>query len=266
MAVGRSGWGRSHTFRARNLAFCRLTRRVVHYSLTRSGAQDAKQTGGRSWRIPTQVVPIKRYICMVWRSLTAPNATCSSFMGASRFTRPAMTTSFVRSSMADTSFPAWWTLMRIWRRASSPFANQAARGVAFVPTLTILPFIAPMASDSGMTPARLADLRSAVQRHPEMARRAAEAGVLVLAGTDAGMGPHGMVREEIRRLLEAGLPPESALAAGSCIARLILGLSVLEEGAPADIVAYSDDPRGSLEVLARPTLRILDGHMRAAAR
>jgi imidazolonepropionase-like amidohydrolase len=36
---------------------------------------------------------------------------------------------------------------------------------------------------------------------------------------------------------------------------------VIEEGAPADLVAYPDDPRGDPRVLGRPALRILDGHL-----
>ena len=70
-----------------------------------------------------------------------------------------------------------------------------------------------------------------------------------------------MVRREIGLLLLSGLSSEAALAAGSWRARDFLRLPGLEEGAPADIVAYSDDPRSNPEVLAHPLLRILDGHV-----
>jgi imidazolonepropionase-like amidohydrolase len=131
---------------------------------------------------------------------------------------------------------------------------MAARGIALVPTLTILSGVeALVAAD--------ADARAALQRHPEMTRRAAEAGVLVLAGTDAGMGPHGMIRQEIGLLLQAGLPAEGALAAGSWAARGYLGLSGIEEGGPADLVAYPDDPRENPAILARPELIVLDGRV-----
>jgi imidazolonepropionase-like amidohydrolase len=139
-------------------------------------------------------------------------------------------------------------------------AAMVARGIALVPTLTILPALPEFVDGLGLAPTASEAMLSAVERHPEMARRAAEAGVPVLAGTDAGMGPHGMIREEIRRLLAAGLPQETALAAGSWAARRFLGLPGLEEGAPADLVAYPDDPRDDPEVLARPALRVLDGH------
>jgi len=138
---------------------------------------------------------------------------------------------------------------------------MAERGIALVPTLTILPMLPVAVVDMGLKGTGLQAMLSAIRRHPEMVGRAAEAGVLVLAGTDAGMGPHGMIREEIRHLADAGLRPEAALAAGSWEARRFLGLPGLEEGAPADLVAYPDDPRRNLGVLAHPSLRILDGRL-----
>ncbi|HZP26583.1 MAG TPA: amidohydrolase family protein [Dehalococcoidia bacterium] len=136
---------------------------------------------------------------------------------------------------------------------------MAERGIAFVPTLTILPQLPDVMPSLGLGGTELALMLSAVERHPQMAARAAEAGVLVLAGTDAGMGPHGMVAGEIELLARAGLPLETALAGGSWAARRYLGLPGIEEGAPADLVAYADDPRDRLSTLSRPLLRILDG-------
>jgi imidazolonepropionase-like amidohydrolase len=75
------------------------------------------------------------------------------------------------------------------------------------------------------------------------------------------MGPHGMVRHEIERLASAGLPAEVALGAGSWTARAFLGLPGIEEGAPADLVAFREDPREDLAALADPALTILDGRL-----
>jgi len=74
-----------------------------------------------------------------------------------------------------------------------------------------------------------------------------------------------MIGEEIRLLTEAGVPPKAALAAGSWLARRYLGLPGIEEGAPADIVAYADDPCNDLSALQRPLLRILDGRLMLAS-
>jgi imidazolonepropionase-like amidohydrolase len=140
---------------------------------------------------------------------------------------------------------------------------MASRGIAFVPTLLIVDGVRGMVQEmtGGNAGPQPAELLRSLDRHAEMVRRAVEVGVTVLAGTDAGMGPHGMVRYEIGNLLEAGVAPELALAAGSWEARRFLGLPSLEEGAPADLVAYADDPRGEVEQLANPRLVMLAGNI-----
>jgi imidazolonepropionase-like amidohydrolase len=91
-----------------------------------------------------------------------------------------------------------------------------------------------------------------------------EAGVTVLAGTDSVDGadaPHGQVAQEIRRLARAGVPAGAALGGGSWTARRWLGLPGLEEGAPADVVAYRADPRRELALLEEPSPVILRGRV-----
>src|SRR5581483_11878915 len=112
------------------------------------------------------------------------------------------------------------------------------------------------ASEEGLAP-----LREAVNRLPDLVREAAGAGVTVLAGADAGMAPHGLIREEIRRLRRAGLEPDRALGAASWAARSWLGLPGIEEGAPADLVAYRRNPLEHLDALAEPALIMLDGRI-----
>jgi imidazolonepropionase-like amidohydrolase len=85
--------------------------------------------------------------------------------------------------------------------------------------------------------------------------------VRVLAGTDAGMGPHSRIRWEVGLLLAAGLTPQQALGAASWEARSFLGLPGIQEGTPADLVAFAEDPLGDPEVLARPSLRMLAGRV-----
>lgn len=98
-----------------------------------------------------------------------------------------------------------------------------------------------------------------LESHGESIRSAHEIGVRILAGTDAGMNPHGVVAREIRLLTSFGLSPEAALAAGSWNARHYLGLPGIEVGAPADIVIFPDDPREDLSVLDHPGLILLQG-------
>jgi imidazolonepropionase-like amidohydrolase len=127
----------------------------------------------------------------------------------------------------------------------------AAADTAWVPTCSINEAI------RHMLPAPDA---AALDTQPEVICAAASAGVPILAGTDAGMGPHGLIREEIRLLHQAGLPAAAALGAGSWAARAWLGLPGIEHGAPADLVAYRADPRESLSTLASPDIIVLDGN------
>jgi imidazolonepropionase-like amidohydrolase len=131
------------------------------------------------------------------------------------------------------------------------------RDIVLVPTMVILEYGPHFLPGMGLTHDEVDHELGLFKKHPDMVRRAFEAGVKILAGTDGGLVPHGLIVQEIRLLIAAGLPQEAALAAGSWEARRYLGLPCIEEGAPADITAYPADPRGDLETLSRPILRML---------
>jgi len=96
--------------------------------------------------------------------------------------------------------------------------------------------------------------------HGQLAAAAAEAGVILLAGTDSR--PCGRVTGEIRALAGAGVPAQLAIGAGSWAARSYLGIAGLGEGAPADAVVYDADPRRDLGQLAAPRAVVLRGKIR----
>jgi imidazolonepropionase-like amidohydrolase len=135
-------------------------------------------------------------------------------------------------------------------------ADMASRGITLVPTMGAVAEPPPPGADDS-TRARSSDRAS---RQPSMVRMAWEAGVLVLAGTDVAL-PHGMIRKEVRLLADAGLPSEVALGAASWKARSFLRLPGIEEGAPADVVAFDRNPLEDLSALARPILIALGGHL-----
>jgi len=137
--------------------------------------------------------------------------------------------------------------------------EMARRNIAWVPTLIIRHEVPELAGHLGSSAAEVERIQSGFDRQPAMVRRAVDAGVLVLAGTDAGLVPHGVILSEIKELLGAGLTPTQALGAASWDARSFLGLPGIEEGAVADLVAYASDPRLDPEVLQHPVVRILDG-------
>jgi imidazolonepropionase-like amidohydrolase len=136
---------------------------------------------------------------------------------------------------------------------------MAANGITWTPTA----LIDDLLRDTGegmLGRDGAAWLNNGMAGHGDAICRAHELGVRVLAGTDAGMNPHGVVAREIRLLHQFGLPATAALAAGSWDARAYLGLPGIEIGAPADLIVFPDDPREDLEVLDHPSLVLLRGH------
>jgi imidazolonepropionase-like amidohydrolase len=131
---------------------------------------------------------------------------------------------------------------------------------AWVPTLLIYGGdFAQFLHDMGAPPSEIARITEGIDHHPAMVHAADQGGVRVLAGTDAGMVDHGLILEELIQLRAAGLPGERALAAASWDARDFLGLPSIVEQAPADLAAYSRDPRDDPTVLREPSLVLLHG-------
>ncbi len=137
----------------------------------------------------------------------------------------------------------------------------ADRGTALVPTLiNIDNFPSIAAAAESKFPAYATHMRHLHAGVREMVSSAYEAGVPIYAGTDAGGSlPHGLIAREIAALAGAGMSATDALAAGSWAARSWLGLPGIEEGAPADLVAYDNDPRADLSVLDSPMRIVLRG-------
>jgi imidazolonepropionase-like amidohydrolase len=139
----------------------------------------------------------------------------------------------------------------------------AERGVAIVPTLVnIATFPKLAAGGDEKFPRWSAHMRRLHERRYDTVRSAWDAGVPVFVGTDAGGSlPHGLVAEEVAELVRAGIPAADAVGAASWTARSWLGRPGLEEGAPADLVVYSSDPREDVTTLATPRRVVLDGHV-----
>ncbi|MFJ6728989.1 amidohydrolase family protein [Streptomyces sp. NPDC091281] len=138
-----------------------------------------------------------------------------------------------------------------------------SRGVAIVPTLVnIATFPGLAAAGESKFPVWSAHMRRLHARRHETVRNAYDAGIPVYVGTDAGGSlPHGLVAAEVEELVTAGIPPLRALAATTWSAREWLGRPGLDEGAPADLVVYAEDPRADVRVLAAPERVILNGRV-----
>jgi imidazolonepropionase-like amidohydrolase len=145
--------------------------------------------------------------------------------------------------------------------SEATIAAMAERQVALVPTLVQLEkFESYAQAGEAKFPAFAKHMRALAATRMERFAQAREAGVPIYAGTDAGGSlPHGLVGAEIAALAQFS-SPEYALGAGSWRAREWLGRpATLEEGAPADLVVFDEDPRANLGVLRRPTWVILRG-------
>ncbi|WP_282086425.1 amidohydrolase family protein [Streptomyces tendae] len=139
----------------------------------------------------------------------------------------------------------------------------AERGVAIVPTLVNIATF-PALADGGEQrfPHWSAHMRRLYERRYDTVRDAYDAGVPVFVGTDAGGAlAHGLAGAEVAELVTAGIPPVEALAATTWAARRWLGRPGLEEGAPADLVVYEQDPRADVRVLTTPRRVVLNGRV-----
>ncbi|MEW1724431.1 amidohydrolase family protein [Streptomyces sp. NPDC093109] len=139
----------------------------------------------------------------------------------------------------------------------------AERGVAIVPTLVnIATFPNLAAGGAERYPRWSAHMNRLYERRYDTVRAAYDAGVPVFVGTDAGGTlAHGLVAAEVEELTRAGIPPLEALSATTWRARTWLGRPALDEGAPADLVVYDEDPRADVRVLAAPRRIVLNGRV-----
>jgi imidazolonepropionase-like amidohydrolase len=137
----------------------------------------------------------------------------------------------------------------------------AGKGIAVVPTLVNIDTFPQIAlQGEAKFPTYAAHMRALFATSRERIRAVYEAGIPVYTGTDAGGSqPHGLVREEIRALVGAGIPQAEVLAQASWRGREWLGMSGLVEGAEADFVVYASDPRANLEPMYYPQLTVLRG-------
>ncbi len=138
--------------------------------------------------------------------------------------------------------------------------RASAAGIPVVATLLQIANFATFAAQGAERFPRFAErMQRMYDRRYEQVRRMHEAGITVLAGTDAGTSiAHGDLAREARELARC-MPAAAALAAATWRARRFLGAPMLAEGDPADLVVLREDPRVAIDTLAAPTGVMLDG-------
>ncbi|HXH09513.1 MAG TPA: amidohydrolase family protein [Alphaproteobacteria bacterium] len=127
-------------------------------------------------------------------------------------------------------------------------AMMAEKGIFFVPTFTVYVFHREVSPPH--VRARGRDLQP---HHIESLQRALEAGVKVVAGTDAGGHMHNINARELQYLVEAGMSPMQALQAATGWAAECLGweseIGTIQPGKLADLVAVAGDPLQDITLL-----------------
>lgn len=138
----------------------------------------------------------------------------------------------------------------------------AEQNTALVPTLTAVEMVRQNAAH---LPADVVQrTEAAASRHFAGIATAIDAGVTVLAGTDAGtpFNPHGGLVTELELLTEAGMSPTAALSAATSASADTLRLADvgrITPGTYADLVVVDGDPLHDLGVLRNPALIIQGG-------
>lgn len=140
--------------------------------------------------------------------------------------------------------------------------EMAHRGTALVPTMINLNRF-PQYAEPGREkyPRFAAHMMDLYARRRETIGNAIEAGIDVYSGTDAGtVVPHGEILSEVEELASLG-GGAFAIAASSWKARSWLGVTGLAEGASADLIVTSEDPRSHPSALREPVVKLLRGQI-----
>lgn len=139
--------------------------------------------------------------------------------------------------------------------------EAARRGIPVVPTLLqVANFLGYAAQAKAKFPAYAERMRAMHANRFAQVAALHRAGVPLLVGTDAGgtIG-HGALPAEAALMVAAGVPSDEVVAMASWRARAFLGAPGLEEGDPADLVIYAEDPRDHIAALASPRRIMLRG-------
>lgn len=128
---------------------------------------------------------------------------------------------------------------------------------ALVPTLTPMRRILMAAPGTGIPAYAVEKMRRVSEKWLQSFREAAQAGVPIVAGTDAGTpgNPHGSVAVEVKFLVEAGFSCADALRSATTTAASVIGLGdkvgSIRPGLWADLIFIKGNPLEDIGALDR---------------
>lgn len=142
-------------------------------------------------------------------------------------------------------------------------AEMARRGTFYVPTIDHNRYYAENGDKLGYAPGYKERLLDFIERNLETARRARQAGVRFVMGSDAIYTMFGENTRELLWFVKAGMTPEQALVTATGNAALMLGmeksLGAVKPGYLADLVAVSGDPLADIGALVSGVRWVMKG-------
>ena len=140
--------------------------------------------------------------------------------------------------------------------------EAARRGVILDPTVCQTGTFASIAERAGKYPVYRERMLAMHRGRFDHFALMADVGAHFVMGTDTeGEGKDRTLDVELRAAVDAGLPAGLVMAAASHSGRSLLGLPSWEEGAPADVVVYAEDPEKDIATVSRPAAVFIDGEL-----
>lgn len=141
------------------------------------------------------------------------------------------------------------------------------QGTAIVPTFNVLKVVAEKGPAAGIPDFAVRKAAALVGSHRANIKRAYDAGVRILFGTDCGtpLTPHGTQAVEFEQMVGAGIPPADALLGATRYAAELLRwddrVGTVAAGKLADLVAVDGDPLEDIGVLKNVAFVMKDGQI-----
>jgi imidazolonepropionase-like amidohydrolase len=140
-------------------------------------------------------------------------------------------------------------------------------GVSLVPTFTVLKVLAEKGAANGVSADAVGKSAALAPKHMENVKKAYEAGVRIVFGTDTGtpLGYHGMQHGEFALMVQAGISVQDALLSSTRYAAELLqwqnSIGTIEKNKLADIVAIDGDPFVAIQDMEKVAFIMKDGHI-----
>jgi len=130
------------------------------------------------------------------------------------------------------------------------------QGTYLIPTCVVIKHNKKFAESGDLPEYSREQAIEIVDIHDKNIRKAHEAGVRIVMGTDCGVVPHGLNLEELGFLCDIGMSPEEAIMAGTKNAAECLKvddkIGTIEKGKLADIIISKKDPIAHIKSLGNP--------------